>query len=139
MEDKRFVYMDHAATTAVHPEVAKVMMPYFTDKFGNPSSVYSFASKNRDVVSNARRVIAKTLNADFSEIYFTAGGSESDNWAIKGYALAHKEEGRHIITTKIEHHAVLHTTEFLADNGFEITYLGVDENGIIILEDLKKA
>ena len=139
MEDKRFVYMDHAATTAVHPEVAKVMMPYFTDKFGNPSSVYSFATKNRDVVSNARRVIAKTLNADFSEIYFTAGGSESDNWAIKGYALAHKEEGRHIITTKIEHHAVLHTTEFLADNGFEITYLGVDENGIIILEDLKKA
>ncbi len=139
MEDKRFVYMDHAATTAVHPEVAKVMMPYFTDKFGNPSSVYSFASKNRDVVSNARRAIAKTLNADFSEIYFTAGGSESDNWAIKGYALAHKEEGRHIITTKIEHHAVLHTTEFLADNGFEITYLGVDENGIIRLEDLKKA
>ncbi len=139
MEDKRFVYMDHAATTAVHPEVAKVMMPYFTDKFGNPSSVYSFASNNRDVVSNARRVIAKTLNADFSEIYFTAGGSESDNWAIKGYALAHKEEGRHIITTKIEHHAVLHTTEFLADNGFEITYLGVDENGIIRLEDLKKA
>ena len=139
MEDKRFVYMDHAATTAVHPDVAEVMIPYFTDKFGNPSSVYSFASKNRDVVSNARRAIAKTLNADFSEIYFTAGGSESDNWAIKGYALAHKEEGRHIITTKIEHHAVLHTTEFLADNGFEITYLGVDENGIIRLEDLKKA
>ncbi|MBQ8914320.1 MAG: cysteine desulfurase, partial [Lachnospiraceae bacterium] len=139
MEDKRFVYMDHAATTAVHPDVAEVMIPYFTDKFGNPSSVYKFASDNREVVSNARRTIAKTLNADYSEIYFTAGGSESDNWALKGYALSHKDKGRHIITTKIEHHAILHTAEFLSDNGFEITYLGVDENGIIRLEDLKKA
>lgn len=139
MDKKKLIYMDHAATTAVHPEVLDAMLPYFTDKFGNPSSVYTYSSGNKEAVTNARRIIADVLNADYSEIYFTAGGSESDNWALKGYALAHKEEGKHIITTGIEHHAILHTAEYLCENGFDVTYLDVDENGLISLDNLKKS
>ncbi|MBQ8923348.1 MAG: aminotransferase class V-fold PLP-dependent enzyme, partial [Lachnospiraceae bacterium] len=139
MEEKKIIYMDHAATTAARPEVVEAMLPYFTDKFGNPSSVYTFASGNRDAVSNARRIIASTLNTEASNIYFTAGGSESDNWALKGTALSLADKGRHIITSKIEHHAILHTAEFLEENGYDVTYLDVDENGIIRLDDLKRA
>ena len=139
MEEKKIIYMDHAATTAARPEVVEAMLPYFTDKFGNPSSVYTFASGNRDAVSNARRIIASTLNTEASNIYFTAGGSESDNWALKGAVLSLADKGKHIITSKIEHHAILHTAEFLEENGCDITYLDVDENGIIRLDDLKKA
>ncbi len=137
--DNKIIYLDHAATTALDPGVLEEMLPYFSEKFGNPSSVYTFASGNREAVNNSRRIIAETLGAKPAEIYFTAGGSESDNWAIKGAAYANWDKGKHIITTKIEHHAVLHTTEYLSEHGFDITYLDVDENGIIRLEDLKRA
>lgn len=135
----RLIYLDHAATTAVRPEVVEAMLPYFTENYGNPSSVYKFSSLSKDAVSMSRKVIADSLNTDAANIYFTAGGSESDNWAIKETARVYSSKGKHIITTKIEHHAVLHTTEFLEKNGFEVTYLNVDENGIIKLEDLKNA
>lgn len=135
----RMIYLDNAATTATRPEVVQAMLPYFTEQFGNPSSLYSFAAKNRAVVENARKTIAGALGATAQEIYFTAGGTESDNWAIKGVASALKAKGNHIITTKIEHHAVLHTCEYLAKNGFEVTYLDVDEFGVVKLDELKKA
>lgn len=135
----QLIYLDHAATTAAKPEVVDAMLPYFTEKFGNPSSVYGFAAANKEVVSNARKIIADTLHANAQDIYFTAGGSESDNWAIKETARAYKDKGNHIITTKIEHHAVLHTCEFLEKEGYEVTYLPVDENGIISLRDLENA
>lgn len=134
------IYLDNAATTAVKPEVFETMKPYFMETYSNPSSVYSFAGKAKKAVEDARDEIAKALNAKTSsEIYFTGGGSEADNWAIKAAAESYKERGRHIITTKIEHHAVLHTTEWLAKNGYEITYLDVDEYGMISLEELEKA
>jgi cysteine desulfurase len=136
---EELIYLDHAATTAAKPEVVEAMLPYFTEKFGNPSSVYGFAAANKEVVSNARKTIADTLNANQQDIYFTAGGSESDNWALKETARAYREMGNHIITTKIEHHAILHTCEFLEKEGFEVTYLPVDENGIISLTDLENA
>ena len=139
MIDNKIIYLDHAATTALDSRVLSEMLPFFGEKFGNPSSVYTFASGNREAVNNSRRIIAETLGAKPSEIYFTAGGSESDNWAIKGAAFANRDKGKHIITTKIEHHAVLHTTEYLSEQGFDITYLDVDENGIISLYDLKQA
>ena len=135
----RLIYLDHAATTAVRPEVVEAMLPYFSENYGNPSSVYKFSSLSKDAVSASRKVIADSLNTAAANIYFTAGGSESDNWAIKETARVYSSKGKHIITTKIEHHAVLHTTEFLEKNGFEVTYLNVDENGIIKLEDLKNA
>jgi len=115
------------------------MLPYFTERFGNPSSLYRFATENKKAVEAARETVAKAIGANASEVYFTAGGTESDNWAIKGTAQALKDKGRHIITTKIEHHAVLHTCEYLQKNGFEVTYLGVDEFGMISLEELKSA
>lgn len=133
------IYMDYAATTYTKPEVLKEMIPYFTEKFGNPSSLYSFSDETKSAISTARERVAKAINADKNEIYFTAGGSEADNWAIKGIAFANSHRGRHIITTKIEHHAVLRTCEFLERNGFKITYLPVDENGFISIEDLKNA
>lgn len=114
------------------------MLPYFTEKYGNPSSVYQEGREARRAVEAARLQIAQAINADPQEIYFTAGGSESDNWAIKGIALKNKARGNHIITTEIEHHAVLHTCEYLEKQGFEVTYLPVDEQGMISLEDLKK-
>lgn len=135
----KLIYLDHAATTAAKPEVVSAMLPYFTEKFGNPSSVYGFASENKEVVSNARKIIADTLNTNPQDIYFTAGGSESDNWAIKETARAYRDKGNHIITTKIEHHAVLHTCEYLEKEGYKVTYLPVDEDGIIRLSDLEAA
>lgn len=136
---EKLIYLDNAATTKTAPEVVEAMLPYFTEKFGNPSSVYSFASGNKDMITKQRETIAEALGAKSNEIYFTAGGSESDNWALKATAEAYKEKGNHIITTKIEHHAILHTAEYLETRGFEVTYLNVDENGVVKLEDLKAA
>ena len=139
MEEKKFIYLDHAATTAARPEVVEAMLPYFTEKFGNPSSVYTFSQQNKAVITQCRDVIANSLNAKSNEIYFTAGGSESDNWALKAAAEAYASKGKHIITTKIEHHAILHTAQYLEQRGFEVTYLDVDENGIVKLDQLKAA
>lgn len=136
---ERFIYLDNAATTKVAPEAVEAMLPYFTEDYGNPSSVYSFATKNKNAVDEQRDIIAKALGAKSNEIYFTGGGSESDNWALKAAAEAYKDKGKHIITTKIEHHAILHTGEYLEKNGCEVTYVDVDENGTVKLEDLKKA
>ncbi len=133
------VYMDYAATTFTKPEVLEEMLPYFTEFYGNPSSIYSMSRETKKAIDKARLRVAKALNADPQEIYFTGGGSEADNWAIKGIALANKNKGNHIITSKIEHHAVLHTCEYLEKNGFEVTYLDVDADGFIKLEDLKAA
>ncbi|NLC04149.1 MAG: cysteine desulfurase NifS [Tissierellia bacterium] len=133
------IYMDNSATTPVKEEVLEAMLPYFTEKYGNPSSIYKLASASKVAVENARDQVAKALGAQSKEIYFTAGGSESDNWAIKGVAYNQKKNGNHIITTKIEHHAVLHTCEYLEKQGFEVTYLDVDEFGMINLNDLKNA
>ncbi|MDU1314162.1 cysteine desulfurase NifS [Clostridium septicum] len=133
------VYMDYAATTYVKPEVLDEMMPYFTEKFGNPSSFYGISRETKKAIDSGREKISKALNCDLNEVYFTGGGSEADNWAIKGIAWAHKNKGNHIITTKIEHHAVLHTCEYLEKNGFEVTYLDVNEEGFIDLEELKNA
>lgn len=136
---KKNVYMDYSATTYVKPEVLEEMMPYFTEKFGNPSSFYGISRETKRAIDTARQKVAKGLNCDADEIYFTGGGSEADNWAIKGIASAHKNKGNHIITTKIEHHAVLHTCQYLEKNGFDVTYLDVDSEGFINLEDLKNA
>jgi len=138
-EEKRLIYLDNAATTKTAPEVTEAMLPYFSELYGNPSSVYSFSQKSREAVAKARETIAKSMGAKTEEIYFTAGGSESDNWALKAAAEAYGSKGRHIITTKIEHHAILHTGEWLEKHGFEVTYLDVDEWGTVKLEELKKA
>lgn len=134
----KLIYLDNAATTKTAPEVVEAMLPYFTEHFGNPSSVYGFAAANKEVITEQREIIAKTLGAKTNEIYFTAGGSESDNWALKATAEAYGGKGKHIITSKIEHHAILHTCEYLEKQGFDVTYLDVDENGIVDLEQLKK-
>ena len=136
---KTKIYLDNAATTKTSQEVVDAMLPYFTENYGNPSSVYSFASKNKEAITKQREVIADALGAKKEEIYFTGGGSESDNWALKATAEAYKAKGNHIITTKIEHHAILHTAEYLAKQGYEITFVDVDENGVVKLEDLKAA
>ena len=136
---KKMIYLDNAATTKTAPEVVEAMLPYFTEFYGNASSVYGFAGNSKEAMANAREIIAKSLGAKANEIYFTAGGSEADNWALKATAEAYKSKGNHIITTKIEHHAILHTCEWLEKNGFEVTYLPVDENGVVKLEELKKA
>jgi cysteine desulfurase len=133
------IYMDHAATTYTKPEVLEEMIPYFTTYFGNPSSIYSLSRETKKAIDIARDKVAKAINANENEIYFTGGGSEADNFAIKGIASAYKQKGNHIITTVIEHHAVLHTCEYLAKNGFEITYLPVDEYGFINIKDLENA
>ena len=137
--EKKIVYLDHAATTATRPEVVDAMLPYFTENFWNPSSVYTPALNNRKVVDESRETIARSLGTTPENIYFTAGGSESDNWALKCTAEAYANKGKHIITSKIEHHAILHTCEYLEKKGFEITYINVDENGILKLDDLKAA
>lgn len=135
----KLIYMDNAATTRTAPEVVEAMLPYFTESYGNPSSLYGFASQNKDAITQARETIAKTIGAKGKEIYFTAGGSESDNWALKATAELLKDKGRHIITSAIEHHAILHTCDYLEKQGFEITYIGVDENGKVKLDELKAA
>lgn len=136
----KLIYLDNAATTKTAPEVVDAMLPYFTEYYGNPSSVYDFAAESKAAVIKARHRIAEVLNAKTEEIYFTAGGSEADNWALKAAFEAYKGKGNHIITTKIEHHAILHTCEYLEKvRGAKITYLDVDENGIVRLEDLEKA
>lgn len=137
--NKKIIYLDNAATTKTRPEVVEAMLPYFTEKFGNPSSVYGFASQNKEAVTEAREQIAKALNSPTQDIYFTAGGSEADNWALKAAMEAYKDKGNHLITTKIEHHAILHTCEYLEKQGCEVTYLDVDENGVVDLEQLKKS
>ncbi len=137
--DKKIIYMDNAATTPVKPEVLDAMLPYFTEKFGNPSSIYSISSQNKKDITTARETIAKAINTDTANIYFTAGGSESDNWALKATAEAYADKGRHIITSKIEHHAILHTCDYLEKRGYEITYIDVDENGIVDLKQLEEA
>ncbi len=135
----RFIYLDNAATTKTAPEVVEAMLPYFTEKFGNPSSVYSFSSGNKEDITKQREIIAEALGAGANEIYFTAGGSESDNWALKATAEAYGNKGKHIITTKIEHHAILHTAEYLEKRGFEVTYVDVDEDGKVKLDELEAA
>lgn len=135
----KYIYLDNAATTKVLPEVVEAMLPYFTEDFGNPSAIYGFAGVAKTAVDQARDIIAGGLGAKASEIYFTAGGSESDNWALKSVAENFANKGKHIITTKIEHHAILHTAEYLEKKGFEVTYLDVDEFGIISLDELEKA
>lgn len=136
---EQLIYLDNAATTKTHKDVVEAMMPYFTENYGNPSSVYSLASNSKKVLNTSREIIADTLGAKSNEIYFTAGGSEADNWAVKGIAQAYKDKGNHIITTKIEHHAILHTCEYLEKNGYEVTYLDVDEFGTVKLEQLEAA
>lgn len=133
------VYLDYAATTPVSKEVLDEMLPYFSEFFGNPSSIHIYGRESKKAIDIARDRVAKSLGAKPEEIFFTAGGSEADNWAIKGTAYALKTKGNHIITTKIEHHAVLHTCQYLEKEGFEVTYLDVDEYGMIRLEDLKNA
>ena len=133
------IYMDNAATTRTHPEVLAEMMPYFSKLYGNPSSIYGFSEGSRAVMESARKKIALSLNTEPENIYFTAGGSEADNWALMETAKAYSGRGRHIITSKIEHHAILHTCEALKKFGFEITYVNVDENGIIKLDELVRA
>lgn len=135
----KLIYLDNAATTKTAPEVVEAMLPYFTEFYGNPSSVYEFAGKSKEAITKSRETIANALGASESEIYFTAGGSESDNWALKATAEAYANKGKHIITTKIEHHAILHTGEYLEKRGYEVTYLDVDENGVVKVEELKKA
>ncbi len=150
---EKVIYLDNAATTKTAPEVVEAMTPYFTEYYGNASSIYSLGTQAKKAVSqaretiaeslraepNAREQVAKALNANIDEIYFTAGGSEADNWAVKATAEAYASKGRHIITSAIEHHAVLHTCKYLEQKGFEVTYIGVDENGILKIEELKAA
>ena len=136
---EKLIYLDNAATTATRPQVLEAMLPYFGEYYGNAASIYRFAGKSTKAVDEARRTVADALGAKKGEIYFTGGGSESDNWALKATAFAKKEEGKHIITSKIEHHAILHTCQFLEKNGFEVTYLDVDENGLVQPEKLEQA
>lgn len=136
----KLIYMDNAATTSTAPEVVSAMLPFFTEYYGNPSSVYNFAQKSKMAIEDAREIIADSIGAAKSnEIYFTGGGSESDNWALKSAAFGLRDKGNHIITTKIEHHAILNTCAYLEKNGFEITYLDVDSEGFVSLEDVKNA
>lgn len=136
---EKLIYLDNAATTALKPEVFEAMKPYLLENYSNPNSVYTFAQQSKQAVDEARETIAGLLGAKTNEVYFTGGGSESDNWAIKGCAEAFASKGKHIITTKIEHHAVLHTCEYLEKKGYEVTYLEVDETGKISLEQLEQA
>lgn len=137
--EKKIVYMDHAATTYAASEVVEAMLPYFSEKFGNPSSVYGIGQENKAAVDEARAKVAAAINAEPNEIYFTAGGTESDNWALKGVAFANIRKGKHIITTAVEHHAILHAAEWLQSQGFEVTYLPVDQYGMVSPADVEKA
>ncbi len=136
--EKRFIYLDNAATTKTAPEVVDAMLPYYSALYGNPSSIYDLAAHSKKAITESREIIAQAIGADTNEIYFTAGGSEADNWALIATAEAYGNKGRHIITSKIEHHAILHTCEYLEKRGFEISYINVDENGILDLDELKK-
>ena len=136
---EKIIYLDNAATTRTAPEVVDAMLPHFTEKYGNPSSVYGFAAENKEVISRQRRVIAEVLGAKENEIYFTAGGTESDNWALTATAEAYASKGKHIITSRIEHHAILHTCEYLEKRGYEVTYLDVDENGLVDPKKVEEA
>ncbi|HJD29959.1 MAG TPA: cysteine desulfurase NifS [Candidatus Blautia avicola] len=136
---KTRIYLDNAATTRTSQEVVDAMLPYFTESYGNPSSIYELGQRSKEAITKAREEIAQVIGAKTEEIYFTAGGSEADNWAIKAAYEAYKNKGNHIITTKIEHHAVLHTCQYLEKQGAKVTYLDVDENGLIDLEQLQKA
>lgn len=136
---QNIIYLDNAATTKVKEDVLKNMIPFFSEGYGNPSSIYSIGRSSKRAIENAREEVARLIGSDKKEIYFTAGGSESDNMAIKGFAYANKDKGNHIITSKIEHHAVLETCEFLKTQGFDITYLNVDENGVVNLEELERS
>ncbi|MFQ6033225.1 MAG: cysteine desulfurase family protein, partial [Candidatus Zixiibacteriota bacterium] len=135
----RRVYLDHNATTPVHPEVLEAMLPYYKDKFGNPSSIHGFGRVTKVDLEESREKVAKVIKASSNEIYFTSGGTESDNLAIKGTAFANRKKGKHIITSKIEHHAVLESCKFLEKEGFEVTYLPVDGQGFVDPDDLKRA
>lgn len=135
----KLIYLDNAATTKTAPEVVEAMLPYFTEHYGNPSSIYGFAAANKEVITGCREKIAGILGAKSEEIYFTAGGSESDNWALIAAAEAYAAKGKHIITSKIEHHAILHTCEYLEKKGYEVTYLDVDEAGLVDLEQLRSS
>lgn len=135
----KLIYLDNAATTKTSPEVVEAMLPYFTEQYGNASAVYGLGQESKEAINKARTEIAGVLGAKENEIYFTAGGSESDNWALKAVAEAYAGKGKHIITSKIEHHAILHTCEYLESQGFEVTYLDVDEFGEVKLSELKKA
>lgn len=137
MEKK--IYLDNAATTKTKPEVVDAMLPYFSELYGNPSSVYEFAAQNKKALDEARLTIANAIGAESNEVYFTAGGTEADNWALIATAEAYEDKGKHIITSRIEHHAVLHTCEYLQKRGFEITYIDVDEYGMVKLDQLEKA
>ncbi|RBQ25204.1 MAG: Cysteine desulfurase IscS 2 [Methanocorpusculum sp. MCE] len=136
---EKIIYMDHAATTYTAEEVVKAMLPYFSEEFGNPSSVYSIGQSNKTALDHPRKQVASAINAQPDEIYFTNGGTESDNWALKGVAFANERKGKHIITTAIEHHAILHSCEWLASRGFEITHLPVDKYGMVSPESVEKA
>ena len=136
---KTSIYLDNAATTKTAQEVVDAMLPYFTENYGNPSSIYDLGTKSKEAITKGREQIAEVLGAKSEEIYFTAGGSEADNWALKATFEAYKNKGNHIITTKIEHHAILHTAEFLETKGVDVTYLNVDEFGKISLEELENA
>ncbi len=136
---EKLIYLDNAATTKTAPEVVEAMLPYFSEYYGNPSSIYTFAAKNKEVETQQREKIAQILGAKTNEIYFTAGGTEADNWALKATAEAYEKKGKHIITTKIEHHAILHTCQYLEGRGFEVTYLDVDEYGLVNPEELERA
>ena len=133
------IYLDHSATTKLKKEVLDTMLPFLTEQYGNPSTIYTLGREAKKAMDIAREQVAKALNAKTNEIFFTGSGTESDNWAIKGIAYANKEKGKHIIATNIEHHAVLHTCEFLEKEGFDITYVPVDNQGIVDLDELKKA
>ncbi|NMB27038.1 MAG: cysteine desulfurase NifS [Tissierellia bacterium] len=135
----KLIYMDNSATTPVKQEVLDEMLPYFNIKYGNPSSIYSLGSTSKVAVETSREKIATTINANAKDIFFTAGGSEADNWALKGVAFANRKKGNHIITSKIEHHGILHTCEYLEKQGFKVTYIDVDEYGIVDLNQLKKS
>ena len=136
---RRMIYMDHAATTPMHPRVLEAMMPYFTERFGNPSSIYSLAQESHKAVEEAREQVARVLGCRPTEVMFTSGGSESDNTAIKGVTFAAKQWGNHIITSSVEHHAVLHTCQYMEKFGFEVTYLPVDRFGMVDLGELERA
>lgn len=133
------IYLDNAATTRTAPEVVEAMLPFFSENYGNASSIYGLGSASKKALNQVRRTLAEALGARQEEIYFTAGGSEADNWALKAAAEAYRDRGKHIVTTRIEHHAVLHTCAYLEKQGYEVTYVGVDENGIVRLEELEAA
>ena len=137
--EQKVIYLDNAATTKVRQEVVDAMLPFFTENYGNASALYSVGAKAKSALTTAREQVAGVIGAKSEEIYFTAGGSEADNWALKATAEYYKDKGNHIITSKIEHHAILHTCQYLEKNGFEVTYLDVDEEGVVDLEQLKAA